>query len=72
MGYYSKRHYRLLSNGGPDTEGAVAERVARRKAGEQAHKEMLAQFSPLTGENASEAIEWQEKRMKELMKEAGF
>lgn len=72
MGYYSKRHYQLLHNGGPDTGNEVAWRIARRKAGEQAHQECLAKFGAFTTENAWEAIKWQEARITELMKLAGF
>lgn len=66
--HYSKRHYERLSNGGPDTPERVAERVGRRSAGEQAHREMLARFSPLTPQNVGEALAWQDARIKELMK----
>ncbi len=50
-----------------DTPERVAERIKYRLAGEQAHREMLAQFSPLTTENALAAIKWQELRIKELL-----
>lgn len=68
MGYYSKRHYDRLSNGGPDAPDRVDERVRRRAAGEQAHREMLERFSPLTPQNAVEAFAWQDARSQELMK----
>jgi hypothetical protein len=64
---FSTRHYQRLSNGGPDTPQQVAERVKRRAAGEQAHREMLARFSPLTEANVGEALRWQEERIKELV-----
>lgn len=66
--HYSKRHYDRISNGGPDTPAQVAERIRRRAAGEQAHREMLARFSPLTPQNAVEAFAWQDARIQELMK----
>jgi hypothetical protein len=68
MGFYSKRHYDRISNGGPDTPGQVGERVRRRAAGERAHREMLERFSPLTSRNVAEAFAWQDARIQELMK----
>ena len=44
-----------------------AERVRRREAGRQANAETVARFSPLTVDNAQEAIDWQDKRIAELM-----
>ena len=66
---YSAAHYRRLANGGPDAPGDASRRVADRKAGERAHAEMLEKFSPLTAENALEALRWQEARWRELMSE---
>ena len=63
---YSRAHYRRLSNGGPDLPGAVEERVRLRKAGEQANREMMERFAPLTAENVRAALDWQEARIKEL------
>jgi hypothetical protein len=68
MGWYSKAHYRRLSNGGPDTSAQVTERVRRATASKQANAEMLAKFSPLTAENAQAAVDWQEARIKELLR----
>jgi hypothetical protein len=40
---------------------------ARHRAiGEQANREMMERFAPLTAENAQAAIEWQERRIGEL------
>jgi hypothetical protein len=66
---YSADHFRRL-HGTPDTPQDITERIQRRAAGEQAHAEMLAKFSPLTPANAEEAIRWQEARIKALMTEA--
>jgi hypothetical protein len=66
MAFYSKAHYRLLSNGDPDKPGDAAKRIALREAGEQAHREMLEKFAPLTAQNARAAIDWQERRIREL------
>lgn len=66
--HYSKRHYDRIANGGPDTPEQIAERVRRRAAGEQAHREMLERFSPLTSRNAVEAFAWQDARIQELMR----
>lgn len=63
---YSRRHYERLSNGAPDTVDTIAERARHRAAGEQAHREMLERFQPLTPENAAEAIAWQTRRIAEL------
>lgn len=49
-----------------DAPGAVAERTARRLAGEQAVRDREARFPVLTPENAAQAIAWQENRQREL------
>lgn len=49
-----------------DPEAAVAERIRYRQIGEQAHREMLEKFGPLTPENAHEAIQWQANRILDL------
>jgi len=51
----------------PDAPGAVEWRVRARAAGEQANREMMAKFAPLTAVNAGEAIRWQEARIRELL-----
>ena len=61
--YCSKAHYQRISNGGPDTAEAIAERVAHRTAAEQAHGEMLERFAPLTTENVMAAFAWQAARI---------
>lgn len=65
---YSAAHYRRLANGGPDTPEQVQERIRYRAASEQAIAETREKFSPMTSENALEAIEWQAARIKELMR----
>lgn len=50
----------------PDAPGAASERVHHRRVAEQAHAEMLERFAPLTAETAAAAIEWQERRIREL------
>lgn len=50
----------------PDKPGDAERRILARKAGEQANTEMLAKFGVITPENAAEAIQWQENRIKEL------
>lgn len=50
----------------PDAQGAAAERIAHRKAGEQANAEMMARFAPLTADNIAAALTWQAARIKEL------
>ncbi len=68
MGYYSKRHYALVSPK-PDTQEQIAERLRHRKACEQAGAETLARYPTLTAENIREAMDFQERRIKELMME---
>lgn len=63
---YSRRHYERLSNGAPDTADTIAERSQHRAACDQAHREMIERFQPLTPENAAEAIAWQARRIAEL------
>jgi len=53
----------------PDAPGAVEERIAYRKYGEQAHLEMLQRFGGITGENAGEALAWQASRHQELIRQ---
>lgn len=57
-----------LMHGSKDTHEAVVERLRRRAAGEQANREMMQRFGPLTPENAQEAIAWQDNRIMELMR----
>jgi hypothetical protein len=49
-----------------DTPERAAERIAHRQACEQANREMMAKFGPLTAANAAEAIAWQQARISEL------
>jgi hypothetical protein len=48
---YSRAHYRRLSNGGPDTPEAIAERIAHREAAPLALADAEAQLGPVTPEN---------------------
>lgn len=66
--WYSKVHFDRIANGGHDTPERIAERIRRRAAGEQANREMMERFSPMTAENCKEALDWQEARIQELMK----
>jgi alkanesulfonate monooxygenase SsuD/methylene tetrahydromethanopterin reductase-like flavin-dependent oxidoreductase (luciferase family) len=66
---FSRRHYRLLSNGGPDTTEQVAERKQYREACERARAETAARFQVLTADNVREALAFQEMRIKQI--EAG-
>ena len=68
MAFYSRGHYRMFRDTGPDSPEVVAERIKRRKVGEQVNAERLVKFPTLTPENWQEAIDWQEARIKELMK----
>jgi len=63
---YSSRHYRLIANGGPDTAGAVAERIRAREISEQVDRERDTRFGAITAENADTVIEWQAARLAEL------
>ena len=56
-----------LLGGSPDQPGDAARRVREREAAEQAHRETLEKFGAFTPENASEAIAWQESRIRELI-----
>jgi hypothetical protein len=51
----------------PDPPGAAEERVRARRIAEQANREMMERFAPLTVENAGEAVRWQEQRIRELL-----
>lgn len=53
-----------------DLAGAALKRLADRAICERANLEMEARFMPLTGENAAEAIRWQEHRIEELRGQA--
>ncbi len=50
----------------PELPGAAAGRIAHRAAAEQAHRETMTRFGPLTPENVREAIAWQESRIAEI------
>jgi len=50
----------------PDKPGDSERRIQARKAGEQAHGEMLSRFGSITAANAADAIKWQENRIQEL------
>lgn len=67
MGYYSRRHYERLSNGGPDKPGDKERRIREQQAAEQANREMVERFAPLTPEKMPEALKWQDARIKDLL-----
>jgi hypothetical protein len=47
----------------PDPPGAAKERIANRAACEQANRETMERFGPLTADNARDALAWQEARI---------
>jgi hypothetical protein len=63
---YSRRHYRLIANGGPDTAAVIAERIRAREISEQVDRERDARFGAITAENADAVIKWQAARLAEL------
>lgn len=63
MAFYKKR---IADR--PCTPEQIAERIAYRKAAEQAIRERQERFPVLTGENFDEAAEWQERRIQQLIK----
>lgn len=71
--HYSNEHYRRLSNGGPDSEEQVAERIRYREAGEQAWKETIERFKGLDWgsdpKGVVQAMAWRDKRLKEILEE---
>ena len=58
-----------LSRQRADKPGEAAERVRSRLAGEQAHREALERFGPVTVENFHEFAKWQDSRMRELCRQ---
>jgi len=66
MTRFSRRHYRLLSNGGLDTAEQIADRLRYSAAAERAIRDREELFPVLTADNAAEAIAWQERRIREL------
>lgn len=63
--FYSREHYRRLSNGGPDTPEQVSERRLYARAAELAIADREARFPTLTAENAREAIAYQGARLQD-------
>lgn len=68
MSYYSKKHYRLLSNGYPDTAETIERRKQLRRISEQVQLEMEQKYPVLNTDNIQEALLWQEIRIRELEK----
>ena len=64
MAFYKKRIVRS------DTAQDIAERIAYRKAFEQATAETLAKFSPLTIENFEAACKFKQTRIAEIQEVA--
>lgn len=64
--YYSSAHYRRVCPP-PDKPGEVEERIRYRAASEQAVREREAAYPAMTVENAREAMEFQERRIRELL-----
>ena len=71
MGYYSRRHYQLVSPR-TETKEEIAARVSflsrYRKASEQALAELHERWPVLTAENFAAANKFREERTEELMK----
>lgn len=66
MGWYSKRHYKLLANGSPDTPFTIKCRQCDRQAWEEADKETAKKFVELTVRNAREYCDYRAKRANEI------
>lgn len=49
-----------------ETPARVLERIAHRRAMDEANRELPTAFPEITGENAREVVEWLEKRVAEL------
>jgi len=69
MGYYSRKHYRMVSPPA-DTKEEIAERLRHRSACEQAVKDREAKHPVITVENAVEVMDYQEMRIQELLNES--
>lgn len=67
---YSRRHYRAVSPR-EDTPADVAWRLADNKAREKASAERRERYPVITPENFEEATDFQERRRRELLAEAG-
>lgn len=69
---YSRTHYRLVRDVGAQQEddGQGARRRRETELRAQAHQETLDRFTPLTANNAADAITWQEQRIQQLLREA--
>ena len=53
-----------------ESHARVAERIAMREAGKQANREMMEAFAPLTATNIALALDWQDRRITELLAKA--
>lgn len=60
---FSKRHYRSVSPAS-DTAADIKDRIRRNTACELGRAETQAKFPQLTGENADEAIRFQNDRIR--------
>ena len=71
MAHYSQKHYRLLSNGDPDTAESIRARRADLALLARVREELAERYPSITIGNAAEALEWQERRIAELRNEKG-
>ncbi len=71
MGYYSRRHYQMVSPRA-STPQEVVERVRYRKASERALVEMKTQFPVLSPESFAAAMSFVQARTQELINDPNF
>jgi hypothetical protein len=69
MGFYSRKHYAMVSPR-ENTPEETAERVRHRECAKQALAEMQVHFPVLTADNFDAADKWRERRTQELLKGA--
>jgi len=71
MMHYSRGHYRLLSNGDPDTTESIRARTAALALLARVREELAERYPSITIGNAAEALEWRERRIAELRSAIG-
>lgn len=71
MTRYSRKHYRLLSNGDPDTAESIRARKAALALLARVREELAERYPSITIGNAAEALKWQEHRIAELRSAIG-
>lgn len=60
------RFHRSLFAAADNSEAAAAERRRHQVIGEQANREMMERFAPLSADNVKDALDWQAARIAEL------